>query len=68
MSFTEVTKASPYSGTGGGVPKGSRGEVKCKLEPLAKEVGTTTLYGDTEGGVFRISRIEVAGENVAHVF
>ncbi len=68
IHFTEVTKGSGYSGTGGGAPKAHPGEVKCKLEPLAKTVQGTTLYYDTEGGVNRLTKVEIAGENVAHVF
>jgi hypothetical protein len=67
VHFTEVTKAHPYGG-GGGEPKAHPGEVKCKLEPLAKKVDRTTLYYNTEGGVNRLTKAEVAGENVAHVF
>jgi hypothetical protein len=44
------------------------GEVKCKLEPLSKKVEETTLEFVTEGGVNRLVKAEVAGENVAHVF
>ena len=44
------------------------GEVKCRLEPLSKKVEATTLYQDPEGGVYRITKIEVGGENVAHLF
>ncbi len=68
VHFTEVTKGSAYSGAGGGVPKAHPGEVKCKLEPLSKKVESTTLYYDTEGGVNRLIKVEVAGENVAHLF
>ncbi len=68
VHFTEVTKGLGYSGTGGGAPKAHPGEVKCKLEPLSKKVESTTLYYDTEGGVNRLTKAEVAGENVAHVF
>jgi hypothetical protein len=71
VHFTEVTKEPSYYGGGaggGGVPKAHPGEVKCKLEPLSKKVQATTLELDTEGGVNRVTRVEVAGENVAHVF
>ncbi len=68
VHFTEVTKPLGYSQAGGGVPKVHPGEVKCKLEPLSKKVESTTLYYDTEGGVNRLTKVEVAGENVTHVF
>jgi hypothetical protein len=44
------------------------GEVKCQLEPLVQKADHTAVYVNTEGGARRIMRIEVAGENVAHVF
>lgn len=68
VHFTEVIKASPYSGTGGGAEKAHPGEVKCRLEPLTKKVKETTLYYNREGGANRLTKAEVAGENVAHIF
>ncbi len=44
------------------------GEVKCRLEPLGKKVSLTAISIRDEGGARRIVRIEVAGENVAHIF
>ena len=43
-------------------------EVKCQLEPLPKKASQTAITTTDEGGSRRITRIEVAGENVAHVF
>ena len=43
-------------------------EIKCTAEPLNQKVKQTAVTINTEGGVRRITRIEVAGENVAHVF
>lgn len=43
-------------------------EIKCRVEPLNQKVEQTAAIIDTEGGVRRIIRVEVAGENVAHVF
>lgn len=43
-------------------------EIKCKIEPLNQKVQQTAVTISTEGGVRRVTRIEVAGENVAHVF
>lgn len=42
-------------------------EIKCKIEPLNEKVKQTAVTIDTEG-THRVTRIEVAGENVAHVF
>jgi hypothetical protein len=44
------------------------GEVKCAVEPLNHKVTQTAIYIDTDSGVRKITRIEIAGENVAHVF
>lgn len=69
VHFTEVTRPDAWGGSteSGGVPKAHPGEVKCRLEPLSKKVAATTLWLEHEGGVARVTRIEVAGENVAHV-
>jgi hypothetical protein len=58
--FVQFTQTSP----------GSRdfGEVKCQIEPRSKKVSQTAITTMDEGGVRRITRIEVAGENVTHVF
>ena len=58
--FVQFTQTSP----------GSRdfGEVKCQIEPLSKKASQTAITTMDEAGVQRITRIEVAGENVAHVF
>lgn len=66
VHFTEVTKGVGYGG--GSAPKSHPGEVKCRLETLPAKAGQTTLYYNDEGGVHRLTRIEVAGENVAHLF
>jgi hypothetical protein len=44
------------------------GEVKCSVEPLQAEVSQTRVMLNTTDGERRITRIEIAGENVAHVF
>lgn len=44
------------------------GEVTCRLETLGKKSSKTTITATDDGGVRRITRIEVAGENVAHLF
>jgi hypothetical protein len=67
VHFTEWSKPYPYYETTGG-PKAHPGEVKCKLEPLAKKVSRTTVWTTAEDGTRRVTRVEVGGENVAHVF
>ena len=42
-------------------------EIKCTVEPLNQKVQQTAVTINTEG-TRRVTRIEVAGENVAHVF
>ncbi|MEW5976327.1 MAG: hypothetical protein AB1898_11045 [Acidobacteriota bacterium] len=47
---------------------GMTGEAKCKLEPLGKKATQTKVYSTKENGGYRVTRVEVAGENVAHLF
>ncbi len=44
------------------------GEVKCQIEPLPAKVKRTNVQVTHEDGVDRVTRIEVRGENVAHLF
>ena len=44
------------------------GEIQCELEELGKKAAKTTVFTTTEDGINRITRIEIAGENVAHIF
>lgn len=44
------------------------GMTKCAIEPLSKKAQQTAVTIDTVDGVRRITRIEIAGENVAHTF
>lgn len=44
------------------------GEVKCAIEPAGEEFSRTAIFSDSEGGMNRVGRIEVRGENVVHVF
>ncbi len=67
VHFTEVTKARPYTHTLGGIPKAHPGEVKCTVEPLNKKVDRTTIYSKKENGFYRVTRLEVRGENAAHL-
>lgn len=43
-------------------------EIKCTVEPLNHKVKETAVYSDNSSGTRKVTRIEVAGENVAHVF
>ena len=44
------------------------GEIECELEALTKKASKTTVFTTTEDGTRRITRIEIAGEAVAHIF
>ena len=44
------------------------GEIECGLEALTKKASKTTVFTTTEDGIRRITRIEIAGEAVAHIF
>lgn len=43
-------------------------EVLCKTEPLGRKASQTAVHADDRDGVRQITRIEVRGENVAHIF
>ena len=43
-------------------------EIQCSVVPLNPKVEQTAVTINTDAGVRRITRIEVAGENVAHIF
>lgn len=43
-------------------------EEACRLEPLPAKASSTSLFLTYESGVPRITRIEIGGESVAHVF
>ena len=66
VHFTEWTKPYPAGSTG--TPKAHPGEMKCRIEPLSKKVSRTTIYTVDEGALRRLTKVEVGGENVAHVF
>lgn len=66
VHFTEWTKGG-YVGASG-TPKAHPGEAKCRLEPLSKKVSRTAIYTVDEGAVSRLTKVEVGGENVAHLF
>lgn len=69
IHFIELTKPSPYYKTGSeGTPKSHPGEVMCKIQPLNEKVTQTAVYLNKEDGMMRITRIDISGENVAHLF
>lgn len=68
VHFTEWTKPNPAYPPAGGERKAHPGEVKCRLETLEKKAAQTLVFLETEGATQRITKLEVAGENVAHLF
>lgn len=68
VHFTEVTKGYGPSGAGGGATKAHPGEVKCRIETLDKKASRTTVYRVMEGATERVTKVVIAGENVAHLF
>lgn len=44
------------------------GEQMCKLEPLTASAKHTRVFFADENGGKRITKIEIKGENVAHIF
>lgn len=48
--------------------KGHPGEVQCRLEPLNAKVHYTTVYSNKEDGTSRVTKVEIGGETVAHIF
>lgn len=44
------------------------GEVKCHTEAVAQKNPQTLLYSDNSSGATRITKLEVRGETVAHLF
>ena len=43
-------------------------EVACRVEPMGAKASSTALFLSYDSGVPRITRIEIKGERVAHVF
>lgn len=68
VSFTELLMSQGNHVTGTTLGAKDSGEIKCRVEPMDKKATQTAVFESTEGGVLRITRIEIKGENVAHVF
>lgn len=71
VDFTElkhVGQRQEHYANSGVIGAAHPGGAKCKLEPLAKKTDETKIYIDTSSGQRRITRIEIGGENVAHLF
>jgi hypothetical protein len=68
VHFTQWTAQNPYRPGETGAPKAHPGEVHCRIEPLAKKAAQTKVSLQKEDSAYRLVRVEVAGENVAHLF
>lgn len=66
IHFTQMTQGGGYSGASS-TEKAHPGEVQCQIEPVDKKITQTRLLFRKEGDAMRLVRVEVAGENVAHV-
>lgn len=66
IHFTEMTKASPPNPSAP-TERAHPGEVKCEIEMADKKFSQTRLLFAKDGDAMRLVRIEVAGENVAHI-
>lgn len=43
-------------------------DIPCRTEPLNHKAAQTAVHTDDRDGTRRVTRVEVRGENVAHVF
>ena len=73
IHFTEVTpeehqRRQAVRDAISGHPVAHPGEIECEVEALPKNAAATKVFTTTEDGIRRITRIEIAGENVAHIF
>lgn len=68
VSFTELQMSQANHVTGSQIGTKKSGEINCRVEPLDKKLTKTAIYSDSSSGVKKVTRIEVKGENVAHVF
>lgn len=66
VSFTKVSTG--IFGHGGGSAEGRPITIKCRIEPLNEKASETAFYFHPSGGTTSLTRIEVGGENVAHLF
>ncbi len=67
VHFTPLGKAIANQEVSGGASVPHSGDVKCSLVPLNRKVSRTTIHMEKDGDLFRLTRIEVLGENVSHL-
>ena len=59
-------EVNPYGGENEEAGKPQR--VACRMEPLNTKVSDTTASFEPHGNIEKLTKIEIAGENVEHVF
>lgn len=67
VEFTELQMAQGRHSTGYLLGAKPAGEIQCTVEPLKAKAKQTSIFFETSGGVQKVTRIEIAGENVAHI-
>ena len=66
VHFTKMSEATPNSYSV--YPKTHEGESKCFIVPLPNKASQTVVVLEKQDdGTYRLKRIEIAGENVAHL-
>lgn len=71
IDFTElkhVGQRNEHYASLGVIDAAHPGGAKCKLEALNQKITRTAVFLNREDGTRRITRIEISGENVAHLF
>ena len=66
--FIDFTGLARPDHSNPGILTGHSGKAECRFEPLPDKVERTAVVTTDENGVRRVTRIEIAGENVAHLF
>ena len=60
------TEDNYFDGTSEDVGKPQR--VACRMEPLSGKVSDSTAAFEPEGNIEKLTKLEIAGENVEHLF
>ena len=66
--FIDFTGLARTDHSNPGILTGHSGKAECRFEPLPDKVKRTAVGTTEENGVRRVTRIEIAGESVAHLF
>ena len=66
--FIDFTGLARSDHSNPGILTGYSGKAECRFDPLPDKVKRTAVGTTEENGVRRVTRIEIAGESVAHLF